>query len=144
MKQSVKEVIKYAIVGVIGLCIEWAMFFLLRDFFHINYIVANVLSCICGIVNNFFLNSYFTFKATDKMWERGVSFFAIAGVGLVLGIFILPLLVKIINMTLVEPQILDVSQKVVQNISKLMTTIIIACIQFISNKYITFKKAKSN
>lgn len=140
MKQSVNEVIKYAIVGVVGLAVEWSVFFLVRDFFYVNYIVANVISCICGIINNFFLNSYFTFKATDKIWTRAASFFSIAGIGIVLGVFILPLLVRLINIVLVEPHFLDISQKIVQNIAKLMTTVVIACIQFVFNKYITFKK----
>jgi len=144
MKQSVSQVIKYAIVGVIGLAVEWSVFFLVRDFFHVNYVVANVISCICGVINNFFLNSYFTFKTTDKMWERGVSFFTIAGIGLLLGVFILPLLVKLINVVLVDPHILDISQKNVQNIAKLMTTVVIACVQFVSNKYITFKKTHNS
>lgn len=141
MRQSVKEVIKYGLVGVVGLGVEWFFFFLIRDFFHLNYMIAHVVGCICAIINNFVLNSYFTFKATDKIWVRAVSFFTIAGVGLLISVFILPLLVRLINVSLVNTQLLVMTQKVVQNIAKLATTVVVAAIQFIFNKYFTFKKS---
>lgn len=140
MRQSVKEVIKYALVGVVGLGVEWGFFFLIRDFFHLNYMIAHVVGCVCAIINNFVLNSYFTFKATDKIWVRAASFFTIAGIGLLFSILILPMLVKFINVSLVNTEIIDVGEKVVQNIAKLATTVVVAAMQFVFNKYFTFKK----
>lgn len=140
MKQSVKEVIKYGIVGVVGLAVEWITFILLRDYLHVNAVVSQFVSCFCGIVNNFFLNSYFTFKATDRLWMRAISFFSIAGVGLFLGLFIFVGLIKLINMWVVDTEILVLSKEYVENIAKLGTTVIVACLQFVFNKYITFKK----
>lgn len=140
MRQSVKELIKYGIVGVIGLGVEWGVFFLFRDVFHLHYMIGHVVGCICAMFNNFLLNSYFTFKATDKIWSRGISFFTIATVGLIASIFILPSLVRIINVALIDTQLLDISQKVIQNVAKLTTTVIIAFAQFVLNKFFTFKK----
>jgi len=140
MRESIKQVFKYGVVGVIGLGIEWAIFFLIRDFFHLNYIFAHVIGSVCAIFNNFILNSYFTFKATDKLITRAISFFSIAGVGLLVGVLLLPALVKLINIFLVDSNIIDLSIKNAQNIAKLITTVIVAGVQFVFNKLYTFRK----
>lgn len=140
MKQSYKEFLKYGIVGVIGLGVEWLSFFFFRDYLGINYIVSHILSCVLAIINNFFLNSYFTFNATDKIIKRGLSFFGIAGVGIVVSTILLPILVRIYNIGLEQTDLIEVSQKTVQSTAKLSCTAIVAFLQFFFNKYYTFKK----
>lgn len=140
MNQSFKELVKYGIVGFIGLGVDWAAFFLFRDVLGINYIVSHILGSILAITNNFLLNSYFTFKATDKIWQRAVSFFGIAGIGLVIGSALLPLFVQLISFTLSYFDLGSLAPKTIQNFAKLAITIIIAFLQFFLNKYFTFKK----
>ncbi|PXV62673.1 putative flippase GtrA [Dysgonomonas alginatilytica] len=140
MNQSFKELVKYGIVGFIGLGVDWAAFFLFRDVVGINYIASHILSSILAITNNFILNGYFTFKTTDKIWQRGISFFSIAGVGLVIGSVLLPVFVQLINLSLSHLDFDPLAPKVVQNLSKLAITVIIAFLQFFLNKYFTFKK----
>ncbi|MBD8349399.1 MULTISPECIES: GtrA family protein [unclassified Dysgonomonas] len=140
MNQSFKELVKYGIVGFIGLGVDWAAFFLFRDVIGINYIASHILSSILAITNNFVLNSYFTFKATDKIWQRGISFFGIAGIGLVIGSVLLPVFVQLINLSITHLDLSPLAPKVVQNLSKLVITVIIAFLQFFLNKYFTFKK----
>lgn len=142
MKQSVKELVKYGIVGVVGLGVDWIAFFIFRDFFGLNYIASHVLSSMLAITNNFILNSYFTFKATDKIWKRAISFFSIAGIGLVIGSILLPVFVKLISITLTYVDF-SLTTKVVQNLSKLIITVVIAALQFFLNKYYTFKKKEA-
>lgn len=142
MKQTYKEIVKYGIVGVLGLGVDWIFFFVFRDVVGIPYWVSHIMSSALAILNNFILNSYFTFKATDKMVKRGISFFAVAGVGLVISSLLLPWGVRIYNVYLHEFINIE-SQKVVQNISKLLVTIFVAGLQFFANKYLTFKKAKA-
>jgi len=139
MKQSYKEALKYGMVGVIGLAIEWGSFFILRDVLHINYIISHILSSVLAITNNFLLNSRFTFKATDKILKRAVSFYGVAGVGILISTTLLPIFVKMINLGLAYVD-MDISQKIVQNIGKLGATGVVVIIQFFWNKYITFKK----
>lgn len=139
MKQSVKEVAKYGIVGVVGLGVDWIAFFIFRDFFGLNYITSHVLGSILAITNNFLLNSYFTFKATDKIWQRALSFFGIAGIGLLVSSFLLPFFVQIISITLSYIDF-SLSDKIIQNLSKLIVTVIVAALQFVLNKFYTFKK----
>lgn len=140
MKQSYKEFLKYGVVGIIGLGVEWLSFFFFRDYLGVNYIVSHILSCVFAIINNFLLNSYFTFKATDKILQRGLSFFGIAGIGIVVSTTLLPILVKIYNSGLAHTDILEISQKTVQSLAKLSCTAIVAFLQFFFNKYFTFKK----
>lgn len=139
MKQSYKEALKYGMVGVVGLGIEWGSFFILRDVLHINYIVSHILSSLLAITNNFLLNSYFTFKATDKIIKRAVSFYGVAAIGIVISTTLLPIFVRIINIGVAYVDI-DISQKMIQNIGKLGATGVVVIIQFFWNKYITFKK----
>lgn len=139
MKQSFKELAKYGIVGLVGLGVDWAAFFIFRDVFGINYIASHILSSILAITNNFILNSYFTFKATDKIWQRAISFFGIAGVGLVIGSVLLPVFVQLISFTFTHFD-LSIAPKIIQNLAKLAITVIIAFLQFFLNKYYTFKK----
>lgn len=140
MRQSLKELVKYGIVGFIGLGVDWAAFFLFRDVIGINYIASHIMSSTLAIANNFLLNSYFTFKATDKIWARAVSFFGIAGIGLVIGSALLPAFVQLIDFCISYFEWSPLAPKVIQNISKLAITIIIAFLQFFLNKYFTFKK----
>lgn len=145
MKQSYKEVLKYGIVGVIGLGVEWISFFIFRDIFNLNYIVSHILGSILAISNNFILNSYFTFKATDKIWQRAASFFGIAAIGLIISSALLPILVSLLNycITSVDADI-NISQKVIQNLAKLGATAFVTIMQFFLNKYFTFKKKEND
>ncbi len=140
MKQSYKEFLKYAIVGVIGLGVEWFSFFFFRDYLGINYIASHILSCVLAIINNFILNSFFTFKATDQIVKRGLSFFGIAGVGIVVSTILLPILVRVYDLGLEHIDIITLSEKTVQSTAKLSCTAIVAFLQFFFNKHFTFKK----
>lgn len=139
MKKGVKEAVKYGIVGVTGIAVEWLTFFLFRDLLGIDFWVAQPLSLICGTINNFILNSYFTFKATDHIAKRAVSFFGIASIGWIINYFIIQASVYLLSNHLNDLlQIQD--PKMIQNIAKLTATIIVAGIQFFANKYLTFRK----
>ncbi|MEN9917736.1 MAG: hypothetical protein RL662_172 [Bacteroidota bacterium] len=142
MKQSYKEAVKYGIVGVIGLGVEWGTFFIFRDVFGLNYITSHILGSMLAITNNFILNRYFTFKTTDKIWKRAFSFFGIAAIGLVVSTALLSLFVNILGFgtTLID---ISISQKAIQNLAKLGATGIVTILQFFLNKYFTFKKQES-
>jgi len=143
VKSTLKEFAKYGIVGLIGLGVDWLFFFIFRDAIGINYWVAHIMSSVLAILNNFFLNSYFTFKATDRLLKRGASFFGIAAVGLIIGSILLPLGVRFIDYYFSDIVSVFSSRdyaKAVQNISKFGVTIIIAFLQFFANKFLTFRK----
>jgi putative flippase GtrA len=79
-----------------------------------------------SINNNFFLNTYFNFKKKDKILKRWLLFCIIG----IVGIFVSDLLLRFFY----EVMELDI------NISKLITIPIIATLQFILHKLITYRK----
>ena len=147
MNKTLKEFVKYAIVGFIGLGVDWLFFFIFRDALDINYWLSHIMSSSIAILNNFLLNSYFTFRTTDKLLKRGASFFGIAAVGLIISSILLPLGVKFIDacfhdyISMISTRNYD---KAVQNVSKFGVTIIIALLQFGFNKKLTFKQKNTN
>lgn len=60
------QLIKFAIVGVIGVSINYSIFFVLYHFFSVYYIVSSALGFIIGIFFVFFLNKLFTFSIKDN------------------------------------------------------------------------------
>ncbi|MDR1810756.1 MAG: GtrA family protein [Prevotella sp.] len=145
MRQTYKEAIKYGIVGISGLIVEWLTFFLFRDVACIDYSVAHVLSAVCGTINNFIFNRIYTFKATDKPLKRALSFFGIAAIGWVVGYFLITGFVYLFDHYLfrflsMDEMLVKDNQAIVQNIAKLCAIVIVAGLQFFANKYITFKK----
>jgi dolichol-phosphate mannosyltransferase len=145
VRQTYKEAIKYGIVGVSGLLVEWLTFFLFRDVVHIDFSDAHVLSAVCGTINNFIFNRIYTFKATDKPFKRAVSFFSIAAVGWLVGYFLIMSFVYLFDYYLcpflgMDDVLIKENQAIVQNIAKLCAIVIIAGLQFFANKYVTFKK----
>ena len=142
MSKSFKELIKYGIVGIIGLGVDFLFFIIFRDLCGMPYWLAHPLGSIIAILNNFLLNSYFTFKTTDKMIKRSASFFGIAGIGLVISSLLLPWGVRIYNVYL-HDFINIANPKTVEDISKIGATLFVAFLQFFANKYLTFKKKKA-
>lgn len=139
------EFIKYGIVGVIGLFIEFTIFYILTTKLDIHYPISkylstiikvkiniintdisHIISSVVAIINNFILNSIFTFKVTDKKLKRFFTFVSIALIGLVLSTTILTLFIEYLRMD--------------QMIAKALSVLIVAMLQFLINKFFTFKK----
>jgi putative flippase GtrA len=59
---SFAEFGKFAVVGVIGTFVDFAIYSLLTRQFHLFYIYATCISVFLAIVNNFIWNKYWTFK----------------------------------------------------------------------------------
>lgn len=139
ISNTFKQFIKYAIVGIVGAIIDWALFFILRDLLDFNYVLAHIISSVAAIINNFLLNTCFTFKIKDKMLKRGMSFLFIGLIGLIIGTILLPVTVNLISF-FEDQHINMLDKKTIQSISKLIVTIIIALGQFTFNKFLTFRK----
>lgn len=73
------------------------------------------------------------------MFKRALSFFGIASIGWALGFVLIKVSVYVFNHYLCDIIQIE-NQKIIQNISKLIATVIVAGLQFFANKYITFRK----
>ena len=123
-----RDFISYCIVGVIGLVVDVSVYYISYSFFSLSYAVSNIISSHAGVVNNFVLNSIFTFKTKDKIILRFLQFYGIAFLGMILSTYLIILFTDVI---LMHPLI-----------AKLFALGIVTILQFLSNKYITFRKNK--
>ncbi len=146
-QKSFRQLVKYGMVGVVGLGIDMGVYYLLvrKLSFHypfspfiskmlggnmsvgmLDILISNIISSTLAIINNFLLNSYFTFKVTDKKLKRFASFAGIAIVGMVISSILLTLFIGVMKMD-------DI-------LSKIFAICIVAAIQFGINKFITFRE----
>lgn len=148
-KKYIRELIKYGLVGVVGLVIDMGVYYLLVDKYAVEYaaspffakmlsvvglglsfriidiLISNVISSTLAIINNFILNSYFTFKVTDKKFKRFSSFFGVAAIGIVVSSMLLTLFIDVIGIGEMP--------------AKVIAVCIVAMMQFIINKLFTFR-----
>ena len=125
--QRYRNFILYGIIGGISAGLDFFIYTLLCKG-DLNYQVANVVSIHCGIFCSFLLNRYYNFKVKDKTFLRFLSFYVIGLTGLALSAFLLYLMVDINAWNEIY--------------AKLITIIAVAIVQFLLNKFITFKKSK--
>lgn len=119
-------IILYGIIGVCCSLFDLAIFSLLCK--GMSYLVANIISTHCGIFCSFFLNRHFNFKVKDKTRQRFLSFYTVGLLGLGMSEFLLYLFVQKVAMG--------------ELLSKLIAVLVVAIVQFLLNKYITFRYIK--
>lgn len=149
-KKGVQELVKYGIVGIIGLIIDMGIYYLLVPKFGVHYpfsylisglldgnmsirmidiLISNIISQTLAVINNFILNSYFTFKVTDRKFKRFLSFVSIAIGGMCISSMLLTLFIGVWGLN--------------EMLAKAISIVIVAMIQFIINKFFTFKTSRS-
>ena len=146
-KEGIRQLVKYGLVGLVGIIIDMGVFYLLAEKLSVHYPfseyirdllegkmsvhlintdISHIISSILAITNNFILNSYFTFKVTDNKLKRFMSFAGVAAVGLVISTTLMTLFVG--------------QFKIDEMLSKILATCIVAAMQFCINKFVTFKQ----
>ena len=123
-----QKIIKYGIIGCICVGIDFLVYWLLVQIVKMPYLYANVISVHCGIFTSFFLNRHFTFKVKNKTLLRFISFYIIGLIGLAISSGMLIFLVEMLKLN--------------ELISKALTVFVVALIQFLLNKYISFRDGK--
>ncbi|MFA6098560.1 MAG: GtrA family protein [Patescibacteria group bacterium] len=93
---SVVEFLKFGIVGVAGTLVDFSSYALLTRVFGVYYIYATATSVFLAIVNNFFLNKFWTFKKGDsgKAKSESVKFFIVSLVNYFLNLGIVYIVVE--------------------------------------------------
>ena len=127
--ESFGQLVRYGLIGVLGIIIDYGVFYLLDKFgYHASWTpyVNQFISSNCGLINNFFWNSYTNFKVSDHMWRRFGEYYLIGQTTTVL-----VWLALLIFSTWLGFDVLIV---------KAISTIVATLIQFGVNKLITFKK----
>jgi putative flippase GtrA len=122
----IEHLLKYGLVGGVGALLDMGVFFLGFHVLSLPYLLANLISSHCGIINNFLMNSFFTFKISDRKLRRFISYYLIALVGIGLSSILLVLFIGTIKL---QPLI-----------AKVAALAIVTSAQFMFNRSVTFKR----
>jgi putative flippase GtrA len=78
------KVLKFGIVGFIGMCLDFLITWLLKEKLRINKYIANSLGFTCAVINNFYLNLKWTFQVSGGQGTNVylVKFILISIIGL--------------------------------------------------------------
>lgn len=123
-----RNLILYGIIGGFCAALDFGIYAALCYTNIMPYLMANIISVHCGIFCSFFLNRSINFKVKNKPRRRFVSFYAIGLIGLAISEGMLYVMVTLMGLDTV--------------ICKLVTVVVVALIQFLLNKYITFRTYK--
>lgn len=126
-KLQIRKLIMYCVIGVCGVAIDAGIFFLLLcfPFWERFYLLANAVSVVCGIINNFLLNAFFNFRKTDNLRQRFLCFFLTGLFGMTLGSVIIYGLVNLSGLNVA--------------FAKLVSIFIVTIVQFLLNYFISFR-----
>jgi len=123
--QKRRQFIIYSIIGVSGATLDFIIFLILFNKFHINKNFATAISTTFGITNNFFWNIKFNFKVKDNLKKRFLSFYSIGIVGLFMTFAIFFIFVDKLHFN--------------TNLIKLFSIVFVVIAQYSLNKRISFK-----
>lgn len=121
--QKNRNLILYGVIGGFCALLDFGIYSALC--FCMPFLVANIISTHCGIFCSFCLNRKYNFKVEDKTFRRFLIFYAIGLLGLAVSEILLDLMVNRFG--------------VEKLIAKLVTIVVVALLQFVLNKFITFK-----
>lgn len=83
-KLTKKKEIRFLIVGGLNTIFGYAIYALLL-YLNINYLVANAIATVIGVIHSYLWNRFYTFKSHDKALGEIVRFSAVYGVSFTIG-----------------------------------------------------------
>ncbi|XOU94755.1 MAG: GtrA family protein [Candidatus Kerfeldbacteria bacterium] len=128
------EFFKFSVVGILGTIVDFGIYAILTRVFGVYYIIATAISVFLAIINNFFLNKYWTFKKgkSGKTNSEYFKFFIVSVVNYFLNIGITYYIVEYTSSENMFGQGEDFFAKVV-------AIAIVLFSNYFGNKYWTFK-----
>ena len=120
-----RQLAMYCLIGCTGATLDFLVYTFLVSSVGLYYQTANLLSVTTGIINNFFLNYFFNFKVRGRIWVRLCSFYAVGMLGWALSAGCLWLGIDVLGLNVL--------------ISKLISIVFVTILQFLLNKFFTFK-----
>lgn len=120
------DLILYGIIGCLSSGLDFCVYTFLVRIIGMNYLLANCISVVVGITTSFTLNRKYNFKVTDRTFRRFAIFFTVGICGMVLSNLILFVCIDKLEMDNI--------------VSKLLSIVLVVFVQFLINKFVTFKK----
>ena len=85
MKKLIIQLIKFGIVGVIATLIDLAVLMLLKEFMHVDVLVASAVAFSVSVIANYILSMLFVFKGSENSKVKEfIVFVALSSGGLLL------------------------------------------------------------
>ena len=124
--RRMQHLVQYCMIGCLGAGMDCALYTLLIEHTSLHYQLINILSTSVGICNNFIWNAFLNFKIWDHFFLRFCSFYCVGAIGILITSGFLYLLVECFCCNKI--------------LAKIITIFLVTAVQFLLNKYITFKK----
>lgn len=120
-----RDLILYGIIGCCASGLDFVIYTILVKYICVYYIYANSISVLAGISTSFILNRKYNFKVKDHTVRRFSIFLSVGLMGLILSNIILYICISIIDLN--------------ELVSKFLSIVLVVFLQFLLNKFITFK-----
>lgn len=122
-----EEIINYLIVGGMTTLVSISIYALFTKCFHINYMIANVISWIISVLFAYVTNRIFVFKSkSENIVLEIYQFFKYRIFSFLIEIFLMYVFVELINID--------------DMISKVIVQIIVIVLNYVFSKLFVFKK----
>lgn len=120
-----RELILYGIIGCCSSGLDFLLYSLFVKVFGWHYLFSNCISVVAGICTSFLLNRRYNFKVKDNPRRRFVIFLCVGLCGMLMSNLILYFCIELLGIN--------------ELISKVLSIVLVVFLQFLFNKYITFK-----
>jgi len=125
-RRTVRQFIKFAIVGVSSTIVDWGVFYSLNHFFALFYLIAKAISFVISVINSYTWNRRWTFRSQNQRKIHEFSKFLIVSViGLVINTYVMYLAVQYLNLRYI--------------FGLIMATAVTMFWNFLANKFWTFR-----
>ena len=127
-----RELIRYAVIGVLTTAVSFGTLWFFSDVLHINPNVANALSVVCAVLFAYVTNKLFVFRshcATAGELARGaLSFFAARGLTMLIEVGGFSLLYELLHI----PEMW----------SKVIISVVILVLNYVFSKLLVFRQKR--
>ena len=129
MKEIInKQFIKFILVGIINTIVGYGTYGILI-YFNVNYLIANTISTIIGVINSYILNTKITFNESKKDFKTPFKF---------VSIYLISYLIGMLNLVIFVKHLLINSY-----IAGLLNICLTTIISYFGHKYFSFNSNKN-
>lgn len=126
--ETIKQAIKYGIVGISNTLITAIVIWVMMKIFGCSAVLSNMAGYVAGVLNSFVLNKQWTFKSSDSWVSSAIRFGVVFGICYLLQLGLLLYLNKYLSID--------------QYYNQLIAMVFYTVINFLMNKFYTFKEQK--
>lgn len=80
MKNLMKQILKFGVVGVVAFLIDYSLLYALTEFCHIHYMISSIISFTVSLIFNYIASIYWVFDVKQKQTIKEITVFTILSV----------------------------------------------------------------